>query len=164
VNKDIIGKRGEALFRVAITRWCGGEQWFDETFLGEKAEGLDFEVQLIGSAVFHASFYVQVKSTAHPKRYDRVGKDRRIRVTLKASDAVKLGTMKVPAYVVGVDVLSGKAYIRNVKAGAKRGFTGISTRNPLDCRAIKKLWNEVERFWKSRSRGMTDSGFGGSGL
>jgi hypothetical protein len=161
VNKDIIGKRGEALFRVAITRWCGGRQWFDDNFLGEKAEGLDFTVQMLGSAVFHASFYVQVKSTAHPKRYKGVGKDRRLRVALKASDAAKLGTMKVPVYVVGVDVLSEKAYIRNVKAGTKRGFTGIPTQSVLNCKTIRRLWNEVEEFWQSRPQGMTDSGFGG---
>ena len=44
---DIIGDRGEALFRVAITKWCGGKPWFQATFLGAKAEGLDFEVPLL---------------------------------------------------------------------------------------------------------------------
>jgi hypothetical protein len=68
VNKDYIGKRGEDLFRVAITRSCGGEQWFDQRFMGEKAEGLDFEVTLCRSSVFQAFFYVQVKATAKPKR------------------------------------------------------------------------------------------------
>src|SRR5438128_869782 len=156
---DIIGKRGEALFRVIITRWCGGEQWFQETFKGEKAEGLDFEVTLLGSSVFHASFYVQVKATGKPMRYSGIGKRRKIRVTLKAADALKLGTMKVPVYVVAIDVLSGKAYIKNVKAGATRGFTGISTRRPLNCKAIRQLWNEVEAFWKSRPEGLTTSIF-----
>jgi hypothetical protein len=156
---DLVGKRGEALFRAIITRWCDGKQWFDETFLGEKAEGLDFEVQLIGSAVFHAMFFVQVKATAKPKRYAGSGKQRRILVTLKAADAVKLGKMKVPAYVVGIDIYSGKAFIRNVPAGATRGFTGISVRHPLNCKAIKMLWNEVDGFWRSRPGGMTSSKF-----
>jgi hypothetical protein len=156
---DIIGKRGEALFRVIITKWCGGVQWFDETFLGEKTEGLDFEVRLISSTVFHASFYVQVKATAKPNRYSGAGNKRRINITLKPSDAKKLGRMRVPAYVVAVDVLSGKAYIKNVKAGAIKGFTGISTRHLLNCKAIRKLWKEVEEFWKSRPQGMTRSVF-----
>jgi hypothetical protein len=159
VNMDIIGKRGEALFRVAITRFCGGKPWFDDTFKGAKAEGLDFEVQLIDSSVFHANFYVQVKATARTNRYSGVGNRRKILVTLKAADAVKLGEMKVPVYVVGIDILSGKAYIKNIKAGATKGFTGISTRRPLNCRAIRKLWNEVEAFWKSRPQGMTRSHF-----
>ncbi len=156
---DIIGKRGEALFRVAITKWCSGKQWFDETFEGEKAEGLDFEVTLLRSSVFHASFYVQVKATAKPNRYSGTGKRRKIRVTLKAADARKLGTMRLPVYIVGIDVLSGKAYIKNVTAGATKGFSGISTRRPLNCRAIRQLWDEVEDFWRSRPEGLTTSIF-----
>lgn len=159
MSKDLVGKRGEALFRAIITQWCDGEQWFDETFLGEKAEGLDFEVRLIGSAVFHASFFIQVKATAKPNRYSGSGKKRRILVKLKAADAVKLGKMKVPVYVVGIDVHSENAYIRHVPAGATKGFTGISTRSPLNCEAIKRLWNEVEDFWNSRPAGMTSSAF-----
>jgi hypothetical protein len=160
---DRIGKRGEALFHAIITKWCDGVQRFDATFLGAKAEGLDFEVELINSAIFRAMFYVQVKATAKPNRYSGVGKKRRIRVTLKSSDARKLGNMKIPAYVVGVDVLSGRAYIAHVKAGATKGFTGISTRQVLNCVAIKKLWKEVEDFWKSRPHGLSDSAFGGGG-
>jgi hypothetical protein len=156
---DLVGKRGEALFRAIITKWCGGEQWFDETFLGEKAEALDFVVRLIGAAVFHALFFIQVKATAKPNRYSGSGKKRRLLVTLEAAAAVKLGNMKVPAYVVGIDIRSGKAYIRNVPAGATKGFTGISTRRPLNCRAIKKLWNEVNDFWSSQPAGMTSSSF-----
>ena len=108
-------------------------------------------------------FYVQVKATAKPNRYSGVGKKRRIMVTLRPSNARKLGKMKIPAYVVGVDVLSGKAYIAHVKAGATKGFTGIPTRQVLNCVAIKKLWKEVEDFWKSRPHGMTDSEFRGGG-
>jgi hypothetical protein len=65
--------------------------------------------------------------------------------------------MKVPAYVVGIDVLSGVAYIQHVPAGARKGFVGISTRRPMNCRAIRKIWNDVEDFWKSRPVGMTKS-------
>jgi Domain of unknown function (DUF4365) len=156
---DSIGKRGETLFRVLITKWCDGQPWFEATFLGEKAEGLDFMVQLIGPTVFNSIFYVQVKATAKPNRYSGAGKDRRISVALKPTDARKLGAMKMPAYVVGIDVQSEKAYIRNVKAGATAGFTGISTRRHLSCMAIRKLWNEVEEFWKERPQGMTSSAF-----
>jgi hypothetical protein len=90
-------------------------------------------------------------------RYSGAGKGRKLLVRLTATDAKKLGTMKVPAYVVGIDVLSGTAYIQHVPAGTKRGFTGISTRRPLNCRAIRRIWNDVEEFWKSRPGGMTTS-------
>jgi hypothetical protein len=159
VSKDIIGQRGEDLFRVAIGKWCDGKPWFDKRFLGGKAEALDFEVTLRDSAVFQANFFVQVKATAKPKRYAGTGKRRRILVTLKPHNARKLGRMRVPAYVVGIDIFSGGAYIRNVPAGTRRGFNGISTRRPLNCKAIKKLWDEVEKFWKARPQGMTTSQF-----
>jgi hypothetical protein len=33
---DLVGKRGESIFTVLITKWCDGHQWFKETHLGEK--------------------------------------------------------------------------------------------------------------------------------
>ncbi|MGH7168996.1 MAG: hypothetical protein ACRELG_01795, partial [Gemmataceae bacterium] len=87
------------------------------------------------------------------------GKRRRLLVTLEAADAEKLGAMKVPAYVVGIDIVSGRAYVKNVKAGATKGFTGISVRNRLNCNAIKKIWKEVKAFWQTRPQGMTSSAF-----
>jgi hypothetical protein len=159
VNMDIIGDRGEALFRVAITKWCSGKQWFQAAFLGEKAEGLDFEVVLLNSTIFRALCYVQVKATARPSRYSGMGKSRRLMVRLKKADANKLGRMRLPAYVVGIDVLSGAAYIRHVPAGSRTGFEGISCRRQLDCPAIRTMWNEVEAFWKSMSTGLETSAF-----
>jgi hypothetical protein len=161
VSRDLIGERGEALFRVAITRWCGGRQWLRAVFLGEKEEGLDFEVVLIDSTVFRAVCYVQVKATAKAGRYSGTGNSRRLMVRLPNADAKKLGTMKLPAYVVGIDVISGAAYIRHVPAGAKKGFQGISCRRPLNCRAIRRLWQEVENFWNSRPKGLDSSTFEG---
>ena len=67
--------------------------------------------------------------------------------------------MKVPVYVVAIDVLSGKAFIKNVRAGTTKGFASISTRRPLNCRAIRELWDEVETFWNSRPKGLTSSVF-----
>lgn len=157
MSRDIVGKRGEVLFRAIITKWCNGEQWFDERILDAKAEALDFEVALLGATVFRSIFFVQVKSTAKANRYTGTGKLRRLLVRLKAADAKKIGKMKIPAYVVGIDVLSGKAYIQHIPAGTRKGFTSISTRRPLNCKAIKMIWNEVEEFWKSRPTGMKDS-------
>ena len=64
MNRDIVGERGESLFRVAISKWCGGKPWFQATFLGEKSAGLDFEVTLLDPTVFRAMCFVQVKATA----------------------------------------------------------------------------------------------------
>jgi hypothetical protein len=82
-------------------------------------------------------------------------------VNLTKADATKLGSRKLPAYVVGIDAISEAAYIQHVPAGAKRGFAGISCRVRLDCKTIRKLWNEVEDFWASRPAGLGASGFEG---
>jgi hypothetical protein len=60
---DRIGKRGESISRVLISRWCEGHPWFDEAFLGDKHPAKDFVVYLIDPSTGDASFYVQVKAT-----------------------------------------------------------------------------------------------------
>ena len=157
-ENDLVGERGEVLFRAAITKWCGGKPWFRVVHQGEKAEALDFQVVLRDSKVFHAMFFVQVKATAHKDRYEGSGNSRLLKVRLKSKDAKKLGRMAVPVFVVGVDVISGVAYYRQVPAGAAKGFTGISVRRRLGCSAIRKLWEKVEEFWNSRPQGMSDAG------
>lgn len=159
MDMDIIGERGEALFRVAITQWCGGEPWFRVAFLGDKAEGLDFMVVPLETTVFEAMCFVQVKSTAKKVRYSGTGKARRLLVTLTKQDAMKLGTMKMPAYVVGIDVIEDKVYIRHVPYGTKKGFKSISVRSPLNCATIRRLWNEVNDFWEDQSSGLGTSDF-----
>jgi hypothetical protein len=102
---------------------------FEVVFQGEKAEALDFQVRIRGARVFQSIFYVQVKATAKPRarRYKGSGKDRRLCVTLKQADARKLGRMKIPAYVVGVDAWTEATFIKHVPAGTLKGFTGIPT-------------------------------------
>jgi hypothetical protein len=51
---ELIGKRGESIFSVLITRWCEGRYWFIDTFLGDKHERTDFMVELIEPTVGHA--------------------------------------------------------------------------------------------------------------
>jgi hypothetical protein len=157
-DKDVVGERGENLFRTAITKWCDGRPWFRVVHQGEKAEALDFQVALRDSTVFHAICFVQVKATAHPDRYVGTGNSRVLRVRLTANDARKLGRMSIPVFVVGIDVISEAAYVKQVPAGTTRGFTGISVRRRVNCRAIRRMWHTVEAFWNSRPTGMADSG------
>jgi hypothetical protein len=148
--RDHIGNRGEDLFRTAISKWCGGRPWFRGTPLGEKAEGLDFMVTLIEPTVFAACFFVQVKATMKKKRYSGTGRNRRILIGVKRSDVEKLRAMGMPAYVVGIDIVSEKAYIKAITPSIKRGMSGIPTRAPLNCKTIRKLWDEVEDFYQKR--------------
>jgi hypothetical protein len=43
-----------------------------------------------------------------------------------------------------VDILSGACYVKHVPAGTTKGFQTMSTRHRLNCRCIRKLWEEVE--------------------
>jgi len=162
VSTDIVGERGEIVFRSKITKWCGKtKSMFEVVFQGDKAEALDFQVRIRGSKVFQAIFYVQVKATAKPKtrRYKGSGKDRRLCITLKQADARKLGRMKIPVYVVGVDAWTEATFIKHVPAGTVKGFTGISTSQPLNCQGLRKLWKEVAEFWDERPDGLKQSVF-----
>lgn len=106
-RRDRTGNRGENIFRYLITKWCGGNQWFTETFLGEKSEAKDFLLNLIDPSSGDAICYVQVKSTVR----GAYKKGQKLRGSVKQSDIAKLKKLKAPVYVVGVDVVAEMAYI-----------------------------------------------------
>jgi hypothetical protein len=146
--RDYIGKRGEKIFSVLITRWCDGRPWFDEQFLGEKAEAKDFVVHLVGPTSGDATFYVQVKSTR--EGYHGQGANRKLRVGLSREDLEKLQAVHAPTYVVGIDIQAERGYIVAITADLKKGFSRLSTRHPLNCKTIKTLWKEVDDYWVAR--------------
>ena len=154
---DWIGKRGESIFRVLISRWCDGHPWFDETFLGEKQEAKDFIVKLIDSSTGDASFYVQVKSTR--TGYRGSGFNRKLKVKVTRDDVEKRKELKLPAYVVGIDIDLVRGYLVAITQGTKGQISGIPIRKPLNCRTIKALWKEVDEYWKTRPTSLPKSLF-----
>ena len=110
--RDRIGKRGENLFTVIIGEWCGGRPWFDEQFLGEKHEGKDFSVELIGPTARYAMFQVQVKATR--SRYRGVGVKRKLSVNVSRKTVERLQSVGAPAYVVGIDIDSKQGFIKAI--------------------------------------------------
>ncbi len=143
-SKDRIGKRGENIFTVLITKGCSGKPWFDETRLGDKAEAKDFLVNLIDTAGGDAIFYVQIKSTS--KGTYKQGT--KLHGKVKQADITKLKRQKAPVYVVGIDIHAEKGYIVSIRGGPAK-IDGIPTRHPLDCTAIETLWHEVNDYWKN---------------
>jgi hypothetical protein len=146
---DAIGRRGESIFTVLITRWCDGHPWFIDTFLGEKHETTDFLVELIEPTAGHAHFYVQVKATRN--HYTGSGGSRRLAVTVTAEDVEKLKRIHAPAYVVGIDIERVCGYITAITEASSGGIHGIPVRNSLNCRTLRALWKEVDDYWKARS-------------
>jgi hypothetical protein len=145
--KDYIGKRGEKIFSVLITKWCDGRPWFDELFLGEKAEAKDFLVNLIEPSSGDASCYIQVKATN--EGYTGQGRKRKLKVGLSKEDVEKLKAVHARTYVVGIDIQKERGYILAITSATKRGFSRLPTKHPLNCKTIKALWNEVDDYWKS---------------
>jgi hypothetical protein len=146
---DSIGRRGESIFTVLITKWCDGHPWFVDTFLGEKHETTDFMVDLIEPTAGHAHFYVQVKSTR--ARYKGAGLDRRLDVTVTREDVEKLKQIHAPTYVAGIDIDRVCGYIVGVTQASTSGIYGIPVRHSLNCRTLKALWKEVDEYWKAKT-------------
>lgn len=146
--KDYIGKRGEIIFCMLITKWCEGEPWLDVTFLGEKAETKDFMVNLIEPASGDAPFYVQVKATT--TGYTGTGPDRKLNVKVTKEDVEKLKHSAGLAYVVGVDIQGECGYLMAITKDVTGAISGIPTKHRINCDLIKKLWKEVDNYWKAR--------------
>jgi hypothetical protein len=146
---DYIGERGEALFPALITKWCDGEPWFTQVvFLGGKAETKDFMVNLIAPTCGDATFYVQVKATT--TGYSGKGASRKLKVKVDKATVEKLKETPGPAFVVGIDIDKESGFIAGITSATKGAISGIPIRHPLNCRAIRKLWNEVNDYWNKK--------------
>ncbi len=158
-KQDQIGHRGENLFTVMITRRCENRMWFFEVMLGEKYPTIDFHVDLLEPTTEKAYCFVQVKATA--KGYSGMGAGRKLNVRVSKKDVQRLRKIPAPTYVVGIDVTPamGQGYIIAIDRNVTTAVTGLPTRHPLDCRAIKKLWKEVDAYWKARDMLMAKSMF-----
>src|SRR5947209_4472161 len=95
---DDIGSRGEAIFSVRITDFCGGSRpYFRPYFLGEKARTFDYLVQLVGAGRKTPFFFVQVKTTrlGYTKKHPR-----RLRVSMPGIDVKRFSSLPAPTYLV----------------------------------------------------------------
>lgn len=156
-ERDYIGKRGEVIFQYLITSWCDGSPWFDGKFLGEKEPVKDFVVNLIEPTSGDAHFYVQVKATKG--KYVGRGRARRLKVKLSKNDTAQLKKAPGPAFLVGIDIASGNGYFVQLTARSPRSFASIPLRHRLNCKNIKKIWQQVDDYWRARKMLPADSEF-----
>ena len=157
--QDQIGHRGEALFAVMVTRQCEGRAWFFEVMLGEKYPTVDFHVDLLKPSIEKAYCFVQVKATN--QGYLGTGVTRKLNVKITKSDVLKLRKVPAPTYIVGIDTTKpmGQGFIMAIDRSVTKGINGLPTKYPFDCRALKKLWAEVDDYWKARNMLMAKSVF-----
>src|ERR1700678_2885828 len=101
-RNDAIGKRGEAIFITRIMSFCGNKApYFNPIFLGEKADSLDFMVEVLGIPSSIPLFFIQVKST----RLGYTGRRMEARLRVKVTSDHIRGMLRypVPCYMVGID-------------------------------------------------------------
>ena len=158
-EQEQVGHRGENVFRVIITRKCGGRRWFSEVMLGEKYPTVDFHVDLLSPTAAKAYCFVQVKAT--DRGFDGAGPDRRLRVRVTKTDVSRLRRVPAPTYVVGIDVTTdrGAAYIMAIDRGTTQAVNGLRTTHRLDSHAIRRLWREVDAYWVARDMLLARSAF-----
>jgi hypothetical protein len=157
-SADDIGSRGKAILIALLAQPCGSnrEPLFRPHFLGEKFATLDFLVELIGLQKRAASFFIQVKTTA--RGYTRTAPNR-LDVRVSQRDIDRMLVFPGPTYVVGVDERNGRAYLASVNGTKMSRIAGLPTTYPLNEVNLKRLWDEVDRYWRSRDTVLENSVF-----
>jgi hypothetical protein len=158
VARDDIGSRGEAIFCVRITDFCGRKQpFFRPRFLGEKARTLDYLIELVGAGERTPFFFVQVKTTR--EGYRKRGRPPRLKVGVSRRDVRRLSLYPAPTYVVGIDERQEVGYILAILGGMRSPIPSLPTNFPLHGPNLRLLWEEVRQFWEGRDMDMGQSAF-----
>ena len=128
--------------------------------LGEKYPTIDFHVDLLDPTAEKAHCYVQVKATE--QGFEGEGPARKLKVRVPKADVIKLRRFPAPTYVVGIDVTKelGEAYVMAIDRNVAGAINGLPAKHRLDCRALRKLWQEVDTYWKAKDMLMAQSAFG----
>jgi hypothetical protein len=154
--RDDLGRRGEYIFCTRIMEFCGRKlPFFRPYFLGEKAQTLDYLVELVDAGEHTRFFFVQVKATQ--QGYTR--RQRRLKVGMSAGDVRRFSLVPVPTYLVGIDEPQEIAYIMAILGGMTGPIASVPTDFPLDCTNLQRLSQEVEQFWTGRDMARRHSVF-----
>jgi hypothetical protein len=156
-TRDELGKRGELIFSLQMTKFHGSAPLFRVQFLGDKWPAVDFVVELISSGQQTAYFFAQVRATR--RGYSHTKRGRRLRAAISAPGLLKLASYPAPTYVVGVDDVAEKAYIVSTVGTRLKGAASLPTTFELTATTRQTLWAEVESFWRTSGVAMRSSTF-----
>ena len=70
---------------------------------------------------------------------------------LSKKDTAKLKKAPGLAFLVGIDIASKKGYFVQLSARSPQSYSSLPLRHRLNCRNIKKIWQNVDDYWKARS-------------
>ena len=156
--RDDIGSRGEAIFYVRITDFCGRSRpFFRPRFLGEKAQTLDYFVELVGAGERTA---VLLRSGENdPKGVHQEGPTSSTQGRTVARDVRRLALYPAPTYLVGIDERQAIGYILAILGGMTAPIPSLPVNFVLDAGNLRLLWDEVRQFWRGRDMNMRHSAF-----
>jgi hypothetical protein len=153
VTKDDIGERGQWLFCLLMTELCGREDpFFRPRFLGDKYPTFDYIVELVDHPAYY--FFVQVKATTKGYTKDPL----RLLVQVEQTDIDRMVGCPAPSYVVGMDLENRVGFLLSVNEPRDR-VASLTTRFPINCKALADLYEEVRQFWASRDMRLVGSRF-----
>ncbi len=144
-RRDVIGERGEAIFRVLITRPhpMRGYLFDHPRFLGDKKRTIDFHIELFHDDALIPFFFVQVKSTSEGYTV----KEHRLKVQVSRTDMQRLAAYPAPTYIVGIDEPNEQGYIVSANGEWTPGISSLCTNYPLNSEVLGLLWDEVAAYW-----------------
>lgn len=153
---DVIGKRGEATVQRQLLSYFGGSRpLFAPTFLGDKFPTFDLLVQLFEPPTAEAFFLAQVQTTRQGVR----PRSRLLPVELDRTRVASALRFRVPSYLLSVDDLAEAVYVTAIDRRLSGGVAAVPTTHPLDAANGRRLWDEVESFWKGVRRRRARSHF-----
>jgi len=154
---DDIGSRGEAIFAVLVSDFCSRRRpYFRPRYLGEKAETIDFLLEVLDVEGATPFCFVQVKTTrlGYTKRSPR-----RLKVGLSDEEVARLVRFPAPTYFVGIDEVAQVGFLMAVLSGTVGPIPSLPTRFPVTCDNLRAWSEEVTRHWQGRETARTDSVF-----
>src|SRR3954447_7539870 len=97
---NVIGKRGESIFSIIISRYVDPAGFLlDPTFLGEKFPTVDFYVHLLNCDTKKAFFFASVKTTTLGYTADNT----KLKITVDKAELAELIKYPVPVYLFCID-------------------------------------------------------------
>lgn len=148
-SADFIGKRGEAIaFDSLLEYFSGPTPLFNPVYLGEKNATFDFLVRLVGLTDLDAYFFAQVKSTRRGVR----PRNRTLPVSLPKEDVAAALRCAIPSYLLSVDDRTRLVYVTAVNRRLRNGVAAVPTTHPLNSTNARRLWDEVQSYWRGVRR------------
>ena len=143
---ESIGERGEAIFRVLMTRRHPTHGYLFEhpRFLGDKKRTIDFYVELFHPEALTPFFFAQVKSTS----LGYTAKEHRLNIQISETTIKRLAAYPAPTYIIGIDESGETGYLLSANGEWQTGLASFPTIYPINPDTLALLWKEVATYWQ----------------